>query len=260
MEENFIITKIYRVILVEVAGYKEATASFPCDLAYNELIFHFSGQTTVFFDDLTLTTKANTVRFLPKGNAKRYDVIRHEAGVCIDVFFETDKPVSDTAFIGDFSKNKKIGILFKKLFATWVSKAEGYYFDCIALLYRIFAEMRKNNYATKGQHLKITPALDMIHKDFLQVDFSLKDLASACNMSESYFQRLFKNKFGISPKKYLIQLKINHACELLDLKRYTITEIAELCNFSDVYFFSRQFKEYIGVSPTQYLKKYKSSK
>ena len=81
-----------------------------------------------------------------------------------------------------------------------------------------------------------------------------------CGMGESYFQKLFKEIHGISPKKYIIQLKINHACDLLRLERYTVTQIAELCNFSDIYFFSRQFKEYMGITPTQFMGKNRSSK
>ena len=70
----------------------------------------------------------------------------------------------------------------------------------------------------------------------------------------------FKEKFGISPKRYMVQLKINYACELLQLDHYSITQVADLCNFSDVCFFSRQFKEYMGISPTKFVKKYSSSK
>ena len=44
------------------------------------------------------------------------------------------------------------------------------------------------------------------------------------------------------------------------IERYTVTRIAELCNFSDVYFFCRQFKGHLGITPTQFIKKYKSSK
>ena len=102
--------------------------------------------------------------------------------------------------------------------------------------------------------------MEVIHSEFLTRDLSLKELATMCNMGESYFQKLFKGIHGVSPKKYIIQLKINHACDLLRLERYTVTQIAELCNFSDVYFFSRQFKEYTRITPTQFIKKYKSSK
>ena len=120
--------------------------------------------------------------------------------------------------------------------------------------------LQKDTAKPNRHKLKIAPAMDTIHSDFLKREFSLSELASICKMGESYFQKLFKEIYGISPKKYIIQLKINHACDLLRLERYTVTQIAELCNFSDVYFFSRQFKEYMGITPTQFIKKYRSSK
>jgi len=53
---------------------------------------------------------------------------------------------------------------------------------------------------------------------------------------------------------------LHYACELLRLERYSVAQVAELCNFSDIYFFSRQFKEYMGITPTQFVRKYRSSK
>ena len=254
------ITEIKRIVIVGKNEYSEPMLSFGHTLNYNELIFHFSGHATVFFDDLVLETKPNTIRFLPHGETRRYDVLRHEIGECIDVFFRADRPISKQAFVMNATQNEKIGALFKKLFSTWVSKKEGYYFESVSLLYRIFAEMQKDTAKPNRHKLKIAPAMDMIHSDFLTQDFSLSELAAICKMGESYFQKLFKEIHGISPKKYIIQLKINHACDLLRLERYTVTQIAELCNFSDVYFFSRQFNEYMGITPTQFVNKYKSSR
>ena len=260
MENKFLITQINRVIMVGKDEYAEKKTSFYPNLRYNELVFHFSGHLTVSFDNNTYEAKAGTVRFLPKGRWKKYDVVRSEPGECIDVFFETDIPVSTEAFEINVAQNEKIGGLFKKLFSVWVSKGDGYYFESISLLYRIFAELQKSGYSPRQHAEKIAPALEKIHNDFLSVNFSLGELAALCNMGESYFQRLFKEKYGVSPKKYIIQLKINHACELLRLGRYSVTQIAEMCNFSDVYFFSRQFKEYMGITPTAFVRKYKSSK
>ena len=260
MEEKFVITEIKRIVMVGKNEYSEPMISFGHTLNYNELIFHFSGHATVFFDDLVLETKPNTIRFLPKGETKRYDVLRQERGECIDVCFNADRPLSSQAFVMNVAQSEKLGVLFKKLFSTWVSKKEGYYFESVSLLYRIFAEMQKDSPISKQHKSKIAPAMDMIHSDFLTRDFSLSELAAICKMGESYFQKLFKEVHGISPKKYIIQLKINHACDLLRLERYTVTQIAELCNFSDVYFFSRQFKEYMGITPTQFVNKYKSSR
>ena len=260
MVQDFIITRIDRVIMVGMEEYPEKKTSFGHILKSNELILHFSGRVTVFFDDLVLETTPNTIRFLPQGDTTRYDVVRHEPGDCIDVFFQADRPVSSQAFVTDVSRNEKIGPLFRKLFAIWVSKSNGYYFESMSLLYRIFSEMQKKNYAPTSRTIRIKPALDLIHNSFLRENFSAKALADACGISESYFQKSFQKVYGVSPRKYIIQLKINHACDLLLFNRYTVTQIAEMCNFSDVYFFSRQFKEYMGITPTQFIRKYKSGK
>lgn len=260
MEENFIITEVTRVIMVGKDEYPEKKTSFSHRLWQNELIFHFSGYATVYFNGITLKTAPGTVRFLPEGENREYDVFRHEAGECIDIFFRTDRPIAAEAFTVDAAQNEKVGALFKKIFSVWVGRREGYYFEAISLLYRIFAELQKTVRVPKKHAEKIAPALDLIHAEFLQRDIAMSELAAACGMGESYFGRLFRERFGISPKKYIIQLKINHACDLLRLDRYSITQVAELCNFADVYFFSRQFKEYVGVPPTEFAKKYRSSK
>ena len=260
MKEKFTITEIDRVIMVGKDEYPDKTISFRHALKSNELIFHFSGHDTVYFDDLILETTPNTVRFLPKGKPKRYDVMRYEKGECIDVFFQTDRPISECAFNVNVAQNEKLGSLFKRIFATWVGRNDGYYFESLSLLYNIFAELQKNNHSPKQHSLKIKPAVDHIHDRFLQDELSTPELATMCGVKESYFQRLFKEKYGLSPKKYIIQLKLNHSCDLLRLERYSVAQIAEICNFSDIYYFSRKFKEYMGITPTEFIKKYKSSK
>ena len=121
MEEKFVITEIKRIVMVGKNEYSTPMISFGHTVNHNELIFHFSGQATVFFDDLVLETKPNTIRFLPQGETKRYDVLRHDRGECIDVFFSADRPLSSQAFVIDVAHNEKLGALFKKLFSTWVS-------------------------------------------------------------------------------------------------------------------------------------------
>jgi hypothetical protein len=114
MKENFIITGIYRAAMVGKNEYSEEKTSFKGDLKYNELIFHFSGHSTVLFNGLELHTKPNTVRFLPKCEIERYDVIRHEHGECILICFLADRAISDHAFVIDVNNDEKIGALFKK--------------------------------------------------------------------------------------------------------------------------------------------------
>lgn len=260
MNYDFYITGISRIIYVGKYEYDEVTTSFETELKSNELIFHFSGDATVFFNDKTLTTCENTIRYLPKGRPEKYIVERRKQGDCILVCFDTNTTVSAEAFTMTVQNSVAVKNLFKKIFSVWVSRNDGYYFECISILYKIFAELQKQNYIPENQYKNITPAIEYIEENFLKEKISIEFLAQKCEISSSYLKKLFIKKFGISPVKYIIQLKINHACDLLQSELYTITQIAEICGYDNIYYFSRQFKEYVGITPTEFLNKYKSSK
>ena len=260
MNGAFIVTKLRRVILVGKNEYADAVTEFTHDLKSNELIFHFSGRSTITFNGKTFLCKENTLRFLPKGENKGYRVEREELGECIDVFFDTDQPVSEEAFALELQSGTPVANLFRKLFSVWVAKNEGYYFKSIAMLYEIFALLQQKQYLPEDQYNTIRPAVAFIHEQFLKEKISIPLLAKRCGISESYLKKLFAQKFGISPLQYIIGLRINHACDLLRSEGYSVMQAAELCGYQNAYFFSRQFKKYMGISPSDFIKKYRSSK
>lgn len=257
---DFLITEISRVIMVDKDEYAEKTTNFGTCLAKNELIFHFSGEATVYFNNKIMKTQKNTIRFLPKGENSNYVVERKSHGECILICFDTDTPVSAEAFTLDVKNAVAIGNLFKKIFAVWVAKHDGFYFECISILYKIFSELQKDNYIPKNQYEKIEPAISYIENHFLDAKISVELLAGLCNISVSYLKKLFVKKFGVPPIKYIIRLKINYACDLLRTDLYKVTQIAEMCGFNNIHFFSRQFREYTSLTPTEFKNKYKSSK
>ena len=260
MEQNFIVTGIKRVILVGKDEYPERITEFRGGLRSNELIFHISGDCVVRFNGKVLRDTENTVRFLPEGENREYVVERLERGECIDVFFSTDRPVAEEAFVIKLQNGTALAGYFRKLFSLWVAKEEGYYHACLSLLYRILSELQKSEYFPLSRSEVLRPALDYINEHFLLEKISTGLLAEKCGISESGLKKLFLKKFGIPPVRYMIQLKIRYACDLLRTERYTVTRTAELCGYNNVYFFSRQFKEYMGISPQTFVEKYRSSK
>lgn len=260
MNSHFIIAKIHRAILVDKNEYSEKVTTFNPNLRTNELIFHFSGKSVVHFNGLKLECEPGVVRFLPKGENKEYVVEREERGECIVIYFETDVPVANEAFVCKPPNATAIANLFRKLFSVWVSKGDGYYFECMGLLYKILAELQKQVYIPQSQYDAIKPALQYIHEHFLATGISVPHLAVLCGISESYLKKLFIKKFGLPPVKYIIQLKIHYACDLLRSELYTVTQVAEICGYANAHFFSRQFKEYVGIAPSTFVNKYKSSK
>ena len=81
MNQEFLITRIDRVILVGKDEYNEPVTSFTHPLNSHELIFHFSGQSTITFNGKRLDVSENTIRFLPKGENREYIVDRQKAEI-----------------------------------------------------------------------------------------------------------------------------------------------------------------------------------
>jgi AraC-like DNA-binding protein len=75
-----------------------------------------------------------------------------------------------------------------------------------------------------------------------------------CGVSEVYFRKIFQDQFGVTPKEYLIRMRIEYAKSLLLSEQFTVSEIATLCGYSEPCHFSREFSKRVGVSPNQYTK------
>ncbi|MDE6132852.1 MAG: AraC family transcriptional regulator [Oscillospiraceae bacterium] len=75
-------------------------------------------------------------------------------------------------------------------------------------------------------------------------------------MSESYFQELYKNIFGVSCGADVITNRIETAKILLSNTSSSMEEIASMCGYNSIVHFSRQFKQMTGFAPNGYRKKH----
>ncbi len=83
-------------------------------------------------------------------------------------------------------------------------------------------------------------------------DISIEQVLEISHYSQRHFIRLFAAAYGTTPQKYLMSIRIRHACALLRDSTLPITEIALRCGFSDSNYFSRAFKKLSGTTPTHY--------
>lgn len=91
-------------------------------------------------------------------------------------------------------------------------------------------------------------------RSHISLSITLEELARNGNLSISQFSLVFKRKTGKSPLEYLIQLRIQKACQLLDNSTLKIKDIAVKVGYQDPYYFSRIFTKVIGISPRDYRK------
>ncbi len=221
-----------------------------------ELIYKIAGENYTHFNGETLHMHSDIIGFLPKENNVTYYVDRISLGNCIDIFFDTNSEITNKAFSVDASSNKRVKSLFIKLHSCWISRDNGYYYKCMALLYEILSEIIQpdGNYLPEPKYNKIKPGIDYLHANCFDSEIDYYMPAKLCKISYNYFKRLFCLKYNTTPHAYVTELRLERALELLSTNLYSITDIANMCGYTDIFYFSRVFKNRYGVSPGKYRK------
>lgn len=93
-----------------------------------------------------------------------------------------------------------------------------------------------------------------IDETFALPAFSVEQLCRDVGISHAHLLRQFKGAYGVTIKKYVIQKRINLACELLLTTDLPVGSVALSCGFSDEMHFMKTFKSEMGISALQYRK------
>jgi len=93
--------------------------------------------------------------------------------------------------------------------------------------------------------------LKVVNNNMATPQFSKNDFARTMNVSPSLLYKKVKALTNLSPTDFIKTVRLKHARELLQQKKYNITEISELCGFSSVGYFSTVFRKHYGKSPSQ---------
>ncbi|KMY49923.1 response regulator transcription factor [Peribacillus loiseleuriae] len=83
---------------------------------------------------------------------------------------------------------------------------------------------------------------------------TLDEVASYLHLNSSYFSRLFKKEVGENFVKYVVNMKMKRAKELLDQTNYSIIEISEQLGYENQSYFNKTFKAFTGIAPIEYRK------
>ncbi len=105
------------------------------------------------------------------------------------------------------------------------------------------------------QHTKLSPRTVSRAIDYMQAhlgeSIGLDELSAAAEVHKGHFARLFKKTVGETPMRFLSNLRIQKAKELLRNTQspHTLEEIARQCGFANKSHFSNEFRRQTGVTP-----------
>ena len=87
-------------------------------------------------------------------------------------------------------------------------------------------------------------------------DITLEDMADYLKISRSYLCREFKKVVHMTPFEYLLEIRIDQGCKMLENTDLSIGEIAGKCGFNSFSYFTKIFGEKVGCSPKEYRRRH----
>ena len=208
--------------------------------------YRIRGSSTFVVGDQKFSADSGATVFLPEGVAFR----NYNRGVeeLIAVHMQSlGEPPRDLEV---YQNTQNLEPLFWQLHRLW---EKGSYNQCMSILYRIFCELEESAPEERTVPAVIAPGVKLLQDRFLEPGLSVADAAQACFVSQVYFRRIYRQHFGCTPLQNVLQMRFDHAMQLMRSGYYSTEEAARLSGFSDVKYFRTAFTKRYGCSPRQWL-------
>jgi AraC-like DNA-binding protein len=118
------------------------------------------------------------------------------------------------------------------------------------LLTQIGVEIRSAQ--ARGQQSFDLEAVQSFMLEHIGQPLDLDTLAATARLSKFHFATKYKALTGYSPIKHFLNMKMEHACHLLDSSQLSVKGVAAALGYDDQLYFSRLFSKTVGMSPRTY--------
>jgi AraC-like DNA-binding protein len=98
-------------------------------------------------------------------------------------------------------------------------------------------------------------ARNFMLKNFADPEISISTLAEMLHIHRITLNRLFISSYGISPGKYLNNIRLQEGIRLLTESYITVKEVAELCGFTSPGYFTKVLHKQTGHTPLEFRRK-----
>ena len=229
----------------------------------NLVIFCFNGAGQFSTTKCHGMIKKGDVLFLPKGIEHQYKSSNKEPWSIYWVHIEGHLFEQFMDFIGVNNSNLIFNISnqaafideFEQLLSTRNKSYQLSSFilasNIIKKMFALFTVNSPSKLEQSKQDFNLSKVTSFMEENISQ-KINLQEIADSLKLSKFYFAKKFLQHTGVSPIRYFLELKIKHACKLLDESNISVKDVALKIGYDDPYYFSRLFKKIMGLSPTQY--------
>ncbi len=252
LREDVCVTKIRLACSVPAGSGAPIHKNRP---AYGLVYYTQGADQYAFSTGEELVVRAGEMLFLPKGAS--YTVQALSPSFCYAINFDISEHLTLAPFLLPVKNGTDVAGAFSLAERAWRHKGAGYEAACRAQLYHVLSHLQMEYqaaYLGKHKHALIAPAVERIHADYTGEGMSVAALAALCGITPEYFRAIFRGVYHTSPLKYINDLRLSRAAELIASGEYSVTEAARLSGFCDPAHFSRAFKKRFGIPPVAYKK------
>lgn len=220
----------------------------------------------VFENNKKIPIRKNTILVIPAHMPHIYGATEadpwsiywfHLKGEAVEQFIQSFDMYNSTIYV---PVTQAVGIinLFDQCYETLLYK--GYSFkhylyvsQVLRYLLGILTLLHGESHPDERKNVYVERSIQYMF-EHVQSSLTLNELADHVSLSKPHFIHLFKQITGYSPIEYYLRLKIQRACQYLDLTDCSVKEISKNIGIQDPYYFSRVFSKIMGQSPSDYRK------
>lgn len=216
-----------------------------------EFVYYFNGVGKSTINQKEYPVKSGVFTITPKGIYHDQENFTELRSFCILL----DDPELEQLTGSWIDIDGSIRSMLFTFFDEVDKKRPGYEEICKGLAYeivgraeRIVSECEYSTHPTKEEIVR--NAIELIEKRDGLV--TVGEVAESLNVSPDYLRHLFSKCGAESPHRFIMNVKLERAKTVLTDSGLSISRIAEMCGFGDVYYFSNLFKKKTAYSPTDF--------
>ena len=242
MFKDVVVRDIDNILVVPIKKEQRMTMN---NRPYVGLAFCMNGHISYQTNEKRYPLKEGTAVLLPQGES--YAVIGEKDGLFPVVNFYCDGLDVEGITVIELENQKACINGFEELQKAFMFGGDR--LKSLSALYELLSRVCPKQ---KPDSSPIRASLSYIEENLKNPELSNEILAEMLGISEVYFRRLFVSKLGVTPKQYILDLRIKKAKLLLRDTPFSVTEIAEECGFSSLYHFCRAFKSRTNLTPSEF--------
>ena len=212
---------------------------------YSALSFRTTGRAVFDIDGKRIVNEPGDMIYIPADMPYRADYSSTQSIVVhlVDCNYGEAEKISTL-------QSSVIADKFSKMLDSW---REDHSVNCVkSRLYDLFARLEKER-TEERLDPELFRCLKYIDEHYSDPMIRIERICEEIHVSHSSLQRRFNRYFAMTPKQYIVKLRINKAVDMLSKGDLSVKEVAYACGFGDEKYFSRVFSSTLGYPPTRFI-------